>query len=45
VDKYEETLLQVQRRLDQTSRELENLVGVRTRQLKKKLEFFEGEKS
>ncbi len=45
VDKYEETLLQVQKRLDQTSRELENLVGVRTRQLKKKLEFFEGEKS
>lgn len=42
VEKFEETLGNVQKRLDQTSRELESLVGVRTRQLKKKLEIFEG---
>lgn len=43
VDKFEETLNNVQKRLDQSSRELESLVGVRTRKLKKKLEFFETE--
>lgn len=42
VDRFEETLGNVQKRLDQTGRELESLVGVRTRQLKKKLELFEG---
>lgn len=42
VEKFEEILGNVQKRLDQTSRELESLVGVRTRQLKKKLEIFEG---
>ncbi len=41
VDRFEETLGNVQKRLDQTSRELESLVGVRTRKLKKKLEYFE----
>lgn len=41
VDKFEETLNNVQKRLDQSSRELESLVGVRTRKLKKELEFFE----
>ena len=41
VDKFEETLNNVQKRLDQSSRELESLIGVRTRKLKKKLEFFE----
>lgn len=43
VDKFEETLNNVQKRLEQTSHELESLVGVRTRKLKKKLEFFETE--
>ncbi len=43
VDKFEETLNNVQKRLDQSSRELESLIGVRTRKLKKKLEFFETE--
>lgn len=43
VDKFEETLNNVQKRLDQSSRELESLVGVRTRKLKKELEFFETE--
>lgn len=42
VDRYEETLVNVQKRLDQAGRELENLVGVRTRQLRKKLESLEG---
>jgi Uncharacterized protein conserved in bacteria len=42
VERFEETLGSVQKRLDQTTRELENLVGVRTRKLKKKLEIFEG---
>lgn len=41
VERFEETLTNVQKRLDQTSNELEQLVGVRTRKLKKKLEFFE----
>lgn len=41
VTRFEESLSNVQKRLDQTSRELENLVGVRTRKLKKKLEFFD----
>lgn len=40
VARFEESLSNVQKRLDQTSRELENLVGTRTRKLKKKLEFF-----
>ncbi len=44
VDRYEETLVNVQKRLDQAGRELENLVGVRTRQLRKKLESLEGGK-
>ena len=35
VDKFEETLNNVQKRLEQTSHELESLVGVRTRKLKK----------
>lgn len=43
VARFEETLSNVQKRLEQTSRELENLVGTRTRKLKKKLEFFERE--
>jgi len=41
VERFEESLANVQKRLDQTSNELEQLVGVRTRKLKKKLEFFE----
>ena len=38
--RFEETLSNVQKRLEQTSRELENLVGTRMRKLKQKLEFF-----
>ena len=41
--RFEDTLASVQKRLEQTSQELENLVGTRTRKLKKKLEFFEQE--
>lgn len=41
VEKFEESLMQVQKRLEQTSNELESLVGVRTRKLKKKLEIFD----
>lgn len=41
VDRFEKTLSNVQKRLDQTSEELEHLVGVRTRKLRKKLEVFE----
>ena len=43
LDRFEQTLTNVQKRLDQTSEELEQLVGVRTRKLKKKLEVFETE--
>ena len=43
VARFEDTLANVQKRLEQTSQELENLVGTRTRKLKKKLEFFEQE--
>lgn len=43
VARFEDTLANVQKRLEQTSQELENLVGTRTRKLKKKLEFFERE--
>lgn len=42
VERFEDTLNNVQKRLEQTSQELESLVGVRTRKLKKKLEVFEG---
>lgn len=43
VERFEETLNNVQKRLEQTSRELESLVGVRTRKLKKRLEVFEAD--
>jgi DNA recombination protein RmuC len=43
LDRFEQTLSAVQKRLDQTSAELEQLVGVRTRKLRKKLEVFEEE--
>lgn len=41
VERFESCLLSVQKRLEQTSRELETLVGTRTRKLKKQLEFTE----
>ena len=43
VDEYEKVLLNVQKRLEQTEKELEMLVGRRTRVLKKKLEVLEDE--
>lgn len=41
VDRFEATLLDLQKRQEQMQRELEQLVGVRTRKLKKSLEYFE----
>lgn len=41
VDRFETTLLDLQKRQEQMQRELEQLVGVRTRKLKKSLEYFE----
>ncbi len=41
VDRYEEVLIQLQKRMEQTEKELEMLVGRRTRMLKKKLEMIE----
>lgn len=41
VDRYEEVLLQLQKRMEQTEKELELLVGRRTRMLKKKLEHLD----
>lgn len=41
VDKYEEVLNQLQKRMEQTAKELDLLVGRRTRILKKKLEVLD----
>lgn len=41
VDKYEEVLNQLQKRIEQTAKELDLLVGRRTRILKKKLEVLD----
>ena len=43
VEKYEEVLLNLQKRIEQTGKELELLVGRRTRVLKKKLERLDQE--
>ena len=43
VEKYEEVLLNLQKRIEQTGKELELLVGRRTRILKKKLERLDEE--
>lgn len=43
VEKYEEVLLNLQKRIEQTGKELELLVGRRTRLLKKKLERLDEE--
>lgn len=43
VERFERSLSEVQKRLGQASDELEQLVGVRTRKLKKKLEVFESD--
>lgn len=45
VEKYEEVLLNLQKRIEQTGKELELLVGRRTRVLKKKLERLDQEDS
>ncbi|MFR3359287.1 MAG: DNA recombination protein RmuC, partial [Eubacterium sp.] len=41
VDNYEEVLLNLQKRLEQSEKELDMLVGRRTRMLKKKLEMLD----
>lgn len=43
VDKYEEVLTNLQKRIEQTGKELDMLVGRRTRMLKKKLEVLDEE--
>lgn len=43
IEHFERSLSEVQKRLGQASDELEQLVGVRTRKLKKKLEVFESD--
>ena len=39
--RFEACLLDLQKRLDQSNKELEQLMGVRLRKLKKKLEYFD----
>ena len=41
VKRFEACLLDLQKRLDQSNKELEQLMGVRLRKLKKKLEYFD----